>query len=58
MAIKPRFEDCIECRFFKRNTIVPQCLKCTAGEFFEEKFSEFDPDALEYRKFSKVRDDE
>lgn len=38
--IKPRFEECRDCRFYSPKRLLSRCLRCGVGEFFEER----DPD--------------
>jgi hypothetical protein len=45
-----RFDDCVSCKFFKplrhRDYVARPsgiCLRCGAGEFFEERFDDFEP---------------
>ena len=35
--LKPKFEDCRQCRFFNALVANPICGSCDNGEFFEER---------------------
>jgi len=40
----PRFDECLECRFYTFGLKArPQCGECHAGEFFEPDFEEDAP---------------
>lgn len=54
--ISPRFDECVECRFHNPNSIVSRCLACSAGEYFEERFEEMDPDHDDWKHFKKNAD--
>ena len=34
---RPKFPDCLGCRFFSKKYTRPECKLCDAGEFFEPK---------------------
>lgn len=39
-----RHPECIDCKHFKPNSGSVHCLSCGAGEFFEEKIHDEQPD--------------
>jgi hypothetical protein len=47
MFVKPRHDECTECRFFNPNRPSRRCLPCGSGEFFEQKIRDRDPTADE-----------
>lgn len=52
MPIKQRHDECPSCVHHNPNRIVKQCLKCGAGEFFEEIIVETSPTEKELREFA------
>jgi len=56
-----RFPECIDCLFFRPSKGSAECLKCGAGEYFEPKIDDSDPDdndlMSEFRKM-RLDDDE
>jgi hypothetical protein len=61
VQVKPRFPDCVSCRFFSRTRVSGKCLPCGSGEFFEEKITDRDPTADElmriYARMNHDQDD-
>jgi hypothetical protein len=61
MSVKPRFPECVDCRFFNRVRVSGRCLPCGSGEFFEERIRDRDPTADElmriYARMSNDQDD-
>lgn len=51
---EPRFLECVDCRFYSKTRVLPLCLRCGAGENFEEKQDHREPTDAElmeiYRK--------
>jgi hypothetical protein len=45
-----RFPECIDCKFFRPNRGSPECFSCGAGEYFEAKVDDSDPDDNELMK--------
>lgn len=43
MLIKPRFDDCKQCRFFRPNVASRRCISCGSGDFFEERIDDRPP---------------
>lgn len=43
-----RFQECLDCRFFKPLHADKNCVGCEAGENFEELVEELDPYALNF----------
>jgi hypothetical protein len=39
-----RFPECIDCKFFKPKRGSAECFSCGAGEYFEPKVDDSDPD--------------
>lgn len=37
---EPRFDECLDCRFYHERRVHRNCLRCGAGEFFEEEIKE------------------
>lgn len=35
--MKPKFDECEQCRFFSKRHMNPICRECDIGEFFEER---------------------
>jgi hypothetical protein len=59
MQVKPRFPECVECRFFSRTRPSRRCLPCGSGEFFEEKIADRDPTADELmRIYARMNNDQ
>lgn len=60
MAVEPRHDECRTCVFFNARRLSAKCLRCGAGEFYEERVEEQAlPDEDELRElFSKVRTDD
>jgi hypothetical protein len=58
--VEPRFLECRDCKFYSKKRVYPRCLRCGAGEYFEERQEEYEPsdeDLMQiYRKMD--RDDE
>lgn len=38
--IEPRFPECRECRFYSPRKFLSICLRCGAGEYFEERIDD------------------
>jgi hypothetical protein len=59
MVVKPRFPDCLQCRFFSRTRPNNRCLPCGSGEFFEEKITDREPTADELmRIYARMNHDD
>lgn len=57
MEVKPRFPECVDCRFFSRTRPSRRCLPCGSGEFFEEKVRDRDLTADELmRIYARMQD--
>jgi hypothetical protein len=39
----PKFPDCTSCKIYRPETGAVKCLSCGAGEFFEEKVDDHQP---------------
>ena len=60
MPHEPRHDDCRSCVFWNARRLNPNCLRCGAGEFYEEKIKEKAlPDAEELQEIvAGMTDDE
>ena len=50
---EPRFPECRDCKNFHPKRPTPPCLRCGAGEFFEEAFNEKEPSEIDLIKMMK-----
>jgi len=48
-----RFLECRDCRFLLRDRPSPICVRCGAGEFFEERIDDRQPTESELMKILK-----
>ncbi|SER26497.1 hypothetical protein SAMN05216548_11425 [Faunimonas pinastri] len=56
---KPKFEDCRDCRFYSPSRPSPLCVRCGAGEFFEERIDDDLPDERELMTYlSRMEDND
>jgi Zn ribbon nucleic-acid-binding protein len=56
-----RYPECKDCKHFDPTTLSIKCLRCGAGEYFEERIDDDDPSDEEmmilYGKMSRDEDD-
>jgi len=55
---EPRFPECRECKFYRPSRPSANCLRCGAGEFFEEKEPDGEPDADELMRMYAEMDND
>jgi hypothetical protein len=56
---KTKFPECKTCIRFSPEKLSPQCVRCDAGQFFEEKLDDSAPDQNTLMKiFGKMYPDE
>ena len=48
--IEPKFPECRECQFYHPRRLLSRCLKCGAGEYFEERFDDRELNETELMK--------
>jgi len=49
----PKFPECRDCKFFRPETGSVRCLPCGAGEYFEEKIEDRQPNVDELMEMFK-----